>query len=175
MALVRWDPAREMTALQGEMNRLFSSFFDTPTMRRGAAASASRRWIPAIDLVDVGGQVVLTADLPGMSESDVRVEIDRNVLTIAGERTTSVADEHAGYYRLERASGAFSRSLALPEGVDPGAITASFKDGVLEVRIPKPVQAEPRRVQIAVDGAEPRTIEAEAGDPAVEQAGSDEH
>jgi HSP20 family protein len=162
MALVRWDPVREIDTLQGEMNRLFASFFDTPTTRNGGAAGAApRRWIPAMDLVETDEHFVLTADLPGMSESDVQIEIEKNVLTISGERKTELEDKHEGYYRLERSTGAFSRSLTLPEGVDAAAVTAAFDNGVLEVRVPKPAQAKPQRVQIAVGGGEPRTIDAE--------------
>jgi HSP20 family protein len=158
MALVHWDPARELDTLQGEMNRLFSSFFDTPTTGNGASA---RRWSPAMDLVETDAYFVLKADLPGVAESDVSIEVERNVLTIAGERKAEHEAKHEGYYRLERATGSFSRALTLPEGVDTEAVTARFDNGVLEVRIPKPAQAKPRRVRIGIDGAEPRTIDSE--------------
>ena len=160
MALVRWDPVREIDSLQGEMNRLFSTFFDTPTANRsGNGGTAARRWIPAMDLIETGEHFVLKADLPGMTEADVNIELENNVLTISGERKTELEDKHEGYYRLERSTGAFSRSLTLPEGIDAGAVAATFDNGVLEVRIPKPEQAKPQRVQIAVGGGEPRTIE----------------
>ncbi len=164
MALVRWDPVREIDSLQGEMNRLFSTFFDTPTRAAGANATATRRWIPAMDLVEAGEHFVLKADLPGMTENDVNIELENNVLTVSGERKTEHEEKHEGYYRLERSAGAFSRSLTLPEGIDADAIAASFDNGVLEVRIPKPAQAQPRRVQIGVGGAAPKTIESDAGD-----------
>ena len=160
MALVRWDPVREIDSLQGEMNRLFSTFFDTPT-NRGGNGGAVRRWIPAMDLVETDEHFVLKADLPGMTESDVNIEIEKNVLTVSGERKAEHEEKHEGYYRLERSTGAFSRSLTLPEGIDAGAVSASFDNGVLEVRIPKPEQAKPKRVQIAVGGGEPQTIEGE--------------
>jgi HSP20 family protein len=162
MALVRWDAARELDTLQNEMNRLFSSFFDTPTTGNGAGAA--RRWLPAMDLVETDEHFLLTADLPGMTESDVAIEVERNVLTIAGERKVASQAKKDGYYRIERASGKFARSLTLPEGVDAEGVTASFANGVLEVRIPKPVQAQPRRVQIGVAGAEPTTIEADTAE-----------
>lgn len=165
MALVRWDPLREIDTLQGEMNRLFSTFFDTPTGRATNGDAAVRRWIPAMDLIEAGEHFVLKADLPGMSEDDVKIEVENNVLTISGERKTELEDKHEGYYRLERSSGAFTRSLALPEGIDAGAVSASFADGVLEVRIPKPEQVKPQRVQIAVGGSEPQTIEGETSAP----------
>ncbi len=157
MALVRWDPARELDTLQGEMNRLFSSFFDTPTTGNGGGGA--RRWLPAMDLVETDEHFVLKADLPGVLESDVNIEVEGNVLTISGERKTEHEDKQEGYYRIERATGAFRRMLTLPEGVDADAVTANFDNGVLEVRIPKPVEEKPRRVQIGVGGAEPKTIE----------------
>ena len=164
MALVRWDPVREIDSLQGEMNRLFSTFFDAPTRSQGGNGSATtRRWLPAMDLVETGEHFVLKADLPGMTDSDVNIELENNVLTISGERKAEHEDKQQGYYRLERSTGAFSRSLTLPEGIDPDAVTAAFANGVLEVRIPKPAQAKPRRVQIGVGGGEPRTIEADGG------------
>ncbi len=171
MALVRWDPVREIDSLQGEMNRLFSTFFDTPTRAgNGGAGAATRRWIPAMDLVETGEHFVLRADLPGVTEGDVSIEVENNVLTVSGERKTETEEQHEGYYRLERSMGAFSRSLTLPEGIDAEAVTATFEHGVLEVRIPKPVQAQPRKVQIGVGGASPTTIDSEAGDSA--QTGS---
>jgi HSP20 family protein len=164
MALVRWDPTREIDSLQGEVNRLFSTFFDTPTRAGNGGATPTRRWIPAMDLVEAGEHFVLKADLPGMTEQDVNIELENNVLTVSGERKTEHEEKHEGYYRLERSTGAFSRSLTLPEGIDADAIAATFDNGVLEVRIPKPVQPQPRRVQIGVGGAEPKTIESDAGD-----------
>jgi HSP20 family protein len=158
MALVRWDAARELDTLQGEMNRLFSTFFDTPTSRNGAT---DRRWIPAMDLVETDEHFVLKADLPGVSEDDVNIEVERDVLTISGQRKTEHEAKKDGYYRIERSTGGFSRSLTLPEGVDAEGVSASFTNGVLEVRIPKPVQAQPRRVQIAVGDNAPKTIESE--------------
>jgi len=163
MAIVRWDPTRELDSLQGEMNRLFSSFFETPTGTKGNGTNgAVRRWIPSIDLVETQAHFVLKADLPGMSENDVGIELENNVLTIAGERKTEHEQQHEGYYRLERAIGSFSRALSLPEGVDPEAVAATFDNGVLTVRIPKPAQARPRKVKIGVGGAAPQTIEADA-------------
>jgi HSP20 family protein len=146
--------------LSSEMTRLFSTFFDTPT-GRDSNGGTIRRWIPAMDIVEAGEHYIIKADLPGMTEADVNIEITDNVLTISGERKAELEEKHEGYYRLERTSGAFARSLTLPEGVDAGAVTASFDNGVLEVRIPKPEQAMPKRVQIAVGGGEPTTIEGE--------------
>ena len=163
MALVRWDSSRELSSLQAEVNRLFQSFFDTPST--GAGNGTSRRWHPAMDLVETEHHFVLRADLPGVAEEDVKVEVEDNVLTLSGERRHEQEVAKGGYYRLERASGAFARTLTLPEGVDADADEASFDKGVLEVRIPKPEARKPRRVAISV-GDKPATIEATAADQA---------
>jgi HSP20 family protein len=149
MALVRWEPLRELTSLQGEMNRLFNTFFDMPPAGDGATL---RRWIPPMDLVETEDAYVLRADLPGLDEKDVSIEFEDNVLTVSGERKAEHEEKREGYYRIERSSGSFSRALTLPEGVNVEAVKATFDKGVLEIRIPKPEERKPRRVQISVGG-----------------------
>jgi HSP20 family protein len=153
MALIRWEPVRELNTIQSEMNRLFNTFFETPAPGNGN--NALRRWVPAMDLVETEGEFVLRADLPGLSQDDVKIELQDHVLTISGERKAEHEERKEGYYRVERSSGAFSRSLTLPEGVDANAVKASFDKGVLEVRIPKPEEKKPRRVEISVGGGSP--------------------
>ncbi len=156
MALIRWEPSREISSLQGEMNRLFSSVFDSPT---DGTNGVRRRWVPAMDLHEDGDVYVLRADLPGLDEADVNIEVEDRVLTISGERR-STHEEREGCVRVERAYGSFARTLTLPEGVDPEAIEASFDRGVLELRIPKPEERKPRKVAI---GPKSRTIAGSAG------------
>jgi HSP20 family protein len=158
MALIRWEPVREIGTIQNEMNRLFNSFFEAPT-QGGNGGGALRRWIPAMDLVETDDDFVLRADLPGLGEDDVNIELEDNVLTISGERKAEHEERKEGYYRVERSSGSFTRSLTLPEGVDPDAVKASFERGVLEVRVPKPEAKKPRKVAISVGGGAPKTIE----------------
>lgn len=141
--------------MQSEMNRLFSTFFDSTTPGNGSNA---RRFIPAMDLVESDSEFVLKADLPGLGEGDVNVELDDNVLTISGERKSEHEQRKDSYYRVERSFGHFSRSLTLPEGVSADGIQASFDNGVLEVHIQKPEQRKPQKVAISV-GHEPKTIE----------------
>src|SRR5206468_9659392 len=111
-------------------------------------AAAGRRWIPAMDLAETEEHLVLRADLPGMSEDDVSIEIKDGVLTVSGERKAEQEEKGEGFYRVERAFGLFSRSLTLPQGIDANAINANFDRGVLEVRIPKPEERRPTRVEI---------------------------
>ena len=146
MAIVRWEPVR--------MDRLFNSFFDAPAAGNRATL---RRFIPAMDLVETPDHYVLKADLPGVSEDDIKLEVQDNVLTVSGERKSETKDERDGFVRVERASGSFRRSLTLPKGVDAEGVTAAFDKGVLEIRIPKPQERKPHRVAIEVGG--PAAIE----------------
>jgi|SRR3712207_2847354 len=156
MTIVRWEPLRELGTLQSEMNRLFNTVFDGPAPTGGTM----RRWMPPMDLLESGDDFVLKADLPGLGEEDVNIELEDSTLTISGERKTEHQSEGEGYYRVERATGSFSRSLTLPKGVDPEAVTARFDRGVLEVRIPKPAERKPRRISIG--GSEAAAIEGKA-------------
>jgi HSP20 family protein len=160
VTIVRWEPFRELSSLQTEMNRLFNTAFgDLPN---GGTGGAARRWMPAMDLLETDEDFVLRADLPGMTESDVNIELEDNVLTVSGERKAEREDKREGFYRMERAFGSFSRSLTLPKGVDPEAVSASFDQGVLEVRIPKPEQRKPRKISISAGDGEPKTLEGSA-------------
>jgi HSP20 family protein len=149
MALVRWEPTREVDSLQSEVNRVFDAFFGSGT----GNATRSRRWLPAMDLVETEDQLVLKADLPGLGHDDVNIEVKDGVLTVSGERRAEHEENSEGFYRVERAFGQFSRSMTLPDGIDADKIAADFHDGVLEVRIPKPEQRKPHRVQIGTGGA----------------------
>ncbi len=131
-----------------EVTRLFNTLFDE---------SQAQRWVPAMDLVEADDHFLLKADLPGLSEGDVNIEVQDGTLTISGERKAEHETRNEGYYRVERAFGSFSRSLTLPKGVNPDEVSASFNRGVLEVRIPKPEERKPRRIEIG--GAAQKTIE----------------
>ncbi|MGH2976325.1 MAG: Hsp20/alpha crystallin family protein [Solirubrobacterales bacterium] len=152
MALVRWDPSRDLDLLQGDVNRLFDAFFQG---RGGRGQGTSlQRWIPPMDLTERGSEYVLRADLPGLSSEDVDIEVKDDVLTISGERHSEHEDKGEGFHRIERSFGRFSRSLDLPAGVDPDSVLAHFENGVLEVRVPKPAETQPTKVEI---GSGPRT------------------
>lgn len=157
MAIVRWEPFRELGSLQAEMNRLFNTVLDAPTPGNGGGGVA-RRWMPAMDLAETEDHFVLRADLPGLSQDDVKIELEDGTLTVSGERKSEQETKDEGFYRVERAFGSFSRSLTLPQGVDPEGVTAQFDRGVLEIRIPKPEQRKPRRIEIGGRG-EQQTIE----------------
>jgi HSP20 family protein len=136
-----------------DFNRLFNSLWEAP---------GQRRWMPEMDLVESDDHYLLKADLPGMKQEDVSIEFNDGTLTISGERKAEYERKEKGYVRLERSFGRFSRSLTLPDGVDPDKIEAAFHDGVLDVRIAKPEQRKPRRIEVAWNGndeGKPATIE----------------
>jgi len=138
-----------------DFDRLFSSLFEG--VRPGANA---QRWVPPMDLVEADEYFVLKADLPGLSEDEVAIEVQDNVLTISGSRQAEHERKEQGWFRLERSYGSFSRSLTLPDGIDPEKVEASFDRGVLEVRIPKPEERKPRRISIGhANGNGHKTIE----------------
>ncbi len=135
-----------------EVDRLFDRLFDTP--------AGAQRWAPPMDLVEAEDHYVLKADLPGVSEEDVAIEVENGVLTLTGERKAEHERSERGFYRIERAFGRFQRQLTMPEGIDTDAVTAEFDKGVLNVRIPKPEQVKPRR--IAIGGGEQPAVEGTA-------------
>ena len=144
-----------------EINRLFDTLFEPAN----GTANRSQRWLPAMDLVEADDHFVLKADLPGLGEDDVSIEVQDNILTLSGERKAEHERKEKGYYRLERSFGRFSRSLTLPEGVNADAISASFDKGVLEVSIPKPEERKPRRISIGANGnGKPATLEGTASE-----------
>jgi HSP20 family protein len=140
-----------------EIDRVFDAFF-------GQNEQQSRRWVPPMDLVEAEDHFVLRADLPGLTEGDVNIEVQDGSLTISGERRAEHTEQERGFYRIERAFGSFNRSLTLPDGVDADRIQASFSHGVLEVRIPKPDERKPRRIEISTTNGtgKPAAVEGSA-------------
>jgi HSP20 family protein len=144
--------------LTADFDRLFSTLFDRNQV--------AQRWVPPMDLVEHDDHFLLRADLPGLTEEDVSIELNDGSLTVSGERNAEHDQRERGFYRLERQFGKFSRTLTLPDGIDGEQIKASFTNGVLEVWIPKPEQRKPRRIPIGAaasdNGNGNATIEASA-------------
>jgi HSP20 family protein len=154
--LVRWEPLREMTALQNEMNRMVGSLLGTTTANGG---SWSRTWAPSVDVWETESEIVYAFDLPGIPEDKISIELDDGALTVSGERerTDEVADER--FYRYERRFGSFTRTIGVPQGVGEGDVKADYSNGVLEVHVAKPETPKPRRIPI---GGDTSTIEGSA-------------
>jgi HSP20 family protein len=163
--MIRWEPAAELHTIQNEMNRLFNTLFDTSSQTARSGHSAMLRWIPPMDVVETDEDYVLRADLPGLTRADVNIELEDNLLTISGERREEHDKRGEGYYRVERAFGAFSRSLTLPEGIDPEAVQAQFDRGVLEVRVPKPSSESRTRWRSALARGAPWPVPSRAARP----------
>jgi HSP20 family protein len=151
MAVVRWEPFRELTALQNEMGRLMGQMYGPSPS--GDAGNGGSTWLPALDVWETDDELVLAVDLPGIEEKDVTIEVDDGVLTVTGqrERTVEVKQEH--FARFERRYGTFSRSVTLPAGIDESTIKAAFDGGVLQIHVPKPEERKPKRIQIGGEGA----------------------
>ena len=149
MAIIRWSPFRDtfhnIVSLQDEMNRLFDTFSksgDSQSLVEGT-------WAPSCDIYESKDQIVIDAEIPGMSQKDINVSVTDNVLTIKGEKKQEKEVKEENYYRVERSYGTFTRSFTLPVGVKADAIKANYKDGVLKVVLPKAEEAKPK--QIAID------------------------
>ncbi len=159
MALVRWDPFRELTALQTEVNRLFS--------RVGNGDVAERQsWTPQIDVIENDNAIVLKAELAGMDPADINIEVQDNVLTVSGERRFAEEVKEDKYYRIERRYGSFSRSIALPQTVNESAIDAKYENGVLDITVPKAEVAKPKKISVAIGDQKQKTVEATATESA---------
>jgi HSP20 family protein len=164
MALVRWDPIRDLTALQGEVNRLFS--------RVGSADLGDRQaWTPSIDVIETDEAVKLKAELAGMDPKDISIEVQDNVLTISGERHFEEEVKEDKYYRIERRYGSFSRSIAMPQAIDEEKIQANYENGVLEVSVPKAEIPRPRKIEVTAAAPGPRTVEAQGAEAGPEGGG----
>ena len=144
--------------LTADFDRLFSTLFDRNQV--------PQRWVPPMDLVEHDDHFLLRADLPGLTEADVNIELNDGSLTISGERKAEHTKQERGFFRVERQFGTFSRTLTLPDGIDGEQIKASFTNGVLEVWIPKPEERKPRKIQIAGSNGngKPETLEGSASE-----------
>src|SRR2546426_2966885 len=141
----RWDPFRGISNFQEQMSRMFED-----TLRGRTDQSALTTWAPAVDIYETEHELVVKADLPDVNEKDLDIRVENNVLTIRGERKFENSVSEDNYLRIERACGAFSRSFSLPNTVDPDAIKAEYRDGVLTVHVPKREEAKPKQIKVSV-------------------------
>jgi HSP20 family protein len=144
MALVRWDPARELAGMEiDRLNQMFSEF---------VGETFARGWVPAVDIYETDAhEVVIKAELPDMKKEDIGVTFENSVLTLSGERKLDETTKREQYQRVERYVGRFSRSFTLPPTVDAGKIAATYKDGVLTIRLPRREEARPKQIDVSVE------------------------
>lgn len=145
--LVRWEPFRELASLQSEMSRWMNGMLEGP-------GRATQSWVPALDVWETENEVVYAFDLPGIPEDAISIEVKDETLSVSAEREKTEETSEEGFYRFERRYGTFARAVGLPQGVDQEQIAARYENGVLEVRVPKPVEAKPRKIALS------RTLEA---------------
>jgi len=143
-AVERWEPFRNVNDIQGEVNRLFDSFFGRPA----TVAAGERMWAPLVDMYETKDDLFVTLELPGVREKDVHVSITGDMLTVKGERRFESDVKDEGYYRLERVYGKFERSMPLPIPVQADKVKATYRDGVLEIRLPKVEEVKPKEIKI---------------------------
>jgi HSP20 family protein len=154
MSLVRWNPARDLATwpsnlfgMQREMNRMFDSFFNNTEQGEDYALAA---WTPAVDIAEHDDQYIVKMELPGVSKEEVKITLESNILTIRGEKKQEKETKKENYHRVERSYGSFQRSFTLPTTVKSDRIDASFKDGILNISMPKAEEAKPKQIEVKV-------------------------
>ncbi len=147
MAVIRWDPFRDLNSLQDRMNRLFE---ETNRGSRVDDPSSASAWSPAVDIHETDAEIVVQAELPGMDRKDIELNLENNVLILRGNRQFEKEAKDENYHRIERAYGVFSRSFSIPAVVDAAKIRADYKNGVLTIALPKTQQAKPKQIKIEV-------------------------
>jgi len=154
MSLVRWNPARDLTAwpsdlfgMQREMNRMFNNLFRSSDEGEDYALAA---WTPAVDIAEHDDEFTVKVELPGVSKDDVKITVDSNMLTVRGEKKQEKETKKENYHRVERSYGSFQRSFTLPTAIINDKIDAAFKDGILTVHVPKAEEAKPKQIEVKV-------------------------
>ncbi len=145
MAIIRWDPFRDLITLREKMNRLFEEAF---TSRGEEKDLVSSTWTPSVDIYETEQSLVLSAEVPGLKEDDIEIKIEDNTLTIKGERKFEKETKEENYHRIERAYGSFYRSFTLPNYINQDKIEAEHENGVLKITMPKKAEMKPRQVKI---------------------------
>ena len=148
MSLVRWDPFRDVTSLQNSINRIFDDKFGY--LRPMESTNLTQSWIFPVDIKDTPEAVVIHAEIPGVSREDISLSYNDKILTIRGERKNEVKEEEANYIKVERKYGAFSRSFSVDVSIEQEKIRACYKEGVLEVTLPKKEQDKSKEIEIEV-------------------------
>lgn len=160
MAIIRWNPLRDVTAwnsgndltsglasIQREMDRMFDQF-----MRNGGSSNEEgvSTYLPPVDIVEHDNEFIVTAELPGVKKDEVKITVTNDILTISGEKHQETGKKDKNYHRLERSIGSFQRSFSLPASIRPDRIEAVFNDGILAITLPKAEEAKPKQIDIKI-------------------------
>lgn len=143
MAIVRWDPFRNLVGIRKEMDRVLREWDDE-------APTNTSAWRPAVDIVENEDELMLDVEIPGIDKKDIKIGVENGVLSISGERAFSNEVKEENCHRIERSYGSFYRSFTLPTSVDSEKIDAGYKDGILKIRMPKREEAKPRQIEVKV-------------------------
>lgn len=165
MAITRWDPFRELTTLQNQMNRLFQEVAPT----RGTSGDefmTTGTFIPPVDVYEDEHNITLKLEIPGINEDDIDVRVQDNTLVVRGERKFENEEKEENFRRIERSYGSFQRSFTLPQTVDSNSVKADYNNGVLKIQLAKRAEAKPKQVKVNVGAGTSKTIEAGKGSKA---------
>ena len=147
MAIVRFEPFRDLVNSQRELERLFRGAF-APVV--GEEEASTRTWAPPVDIYENGDSLVLKAELAGVNPDDVEIRVEDNTLYLKGERKFEKEVKEQNYHRIERSYGTFTRTFSLPNSIDADKVGANYKDGVLTLTMPKKEEANPKTIKITV-------------------------
>jgi HSP20 family protein len=148
MELVRWEQVEGVNRIQSRINELFEDALGRTRAQQSAAAGV---WYPPVDILESKDSYLIRAELPGMRNEDLKTEVNEGILTLSGERKLEEPASGVEYHRVERVTGKFSRSFHVPQTVNPDGIKATYKDGILEVQVPKADEAKPRQIAITLN------------------------
>lgn len=147
MTLVRWDPFRELEDMSERLNRVFSR----PSLRNSGKENLTvADWMPTVDISETEGEYLIKAELPEVRKEDVKVTVENGVLTLQGERRQEKEEKGKRFHRVERSYGSFVRSFTLPESVEESSVKAEYKDGVLNLHLPKSEKVKPKAIDVKV-------------------------
>ena len=148
MELVRWEQVEGVNRIQSRINELFEDTLGRTRVQQGAAAGV---WYPPVDILESKDSYIIRAELPGMRNEDLKTEVNEGMLTLSGERKFEEPANGVEYHRVERVAGKFSRSFYLPQTVKQDSIKATYRDGILEIQVPKAEEAKPRQIAIGLN------------------------
>jgi len=159
MTITRWDPFREVVALQNRVNSLFRD------LNEGEGQVPAASFTPAVDIYEDAQKVVLKLEVPGIEEKDLDIRVENNTLTVKGERKFEAEEKEQNFHRIERRYGSFFRAFTLPSTVDPENVAASYAAGVLKLELSKKPEAQPKQIKINVGGEKKLDAEKAVGEP----------
>jgi len=145
MVVTRWEPLKDLMALQERMNKLFDETFSS-----GAQDVDVSAWSPLVDILEQGDEIIIKMEIAEVDQKAIDIKVEGNALTIKGERQLEGGTKREDYLRLERPYGTFSRSFSLPTTVDLGKVQASHKDGILRIALPKKEETKPKQIKVEV-------------------------